>query len=300
MHRSFSFLAVAFLAACHATPTPSAGRPGVPGREEPAEIGILVMAHGGGPEWDLAIAEALEPLRAVAPTAVAFGMAEPSTVAAGLDSLAARGVQRVAVVRLFLSGRSFRGETRALLGLDEPVAGHHGHLLSAIDHHLQVATHEHGLLDSRLTKEVLVERTLSRGGIPERESLLLVAHGMGEDDEDAAVVRAMDEAVSALRPRGFARVERVTLREDWPGKRAEAEERMRSFVREETRAGRSVVVVPVRLFGFGPYADVLSGLDYARTDALLPHPLIAHWILETVDEIACREGWPTLTTPCPA
>jgi hypothetical protein len=59
-------------------------------------------------------------------------------------------------------------------------------------------------------------------------------------------------------------------------------------------------VIPVRLFDFGPYADVLRGFEYDHTPALLPHPLIARWILDTADAIACREGWPAVTTPCPA
>jgi hypothetical protein len=227
-------------------------------------------------------------------------MADPRTVEAGLDSLEALGVRRVAVVRLFLSGRSFRAETLALLGLEEPVTGHHGDVLSPIDHGLQIATHDQGVLDSPLAVEVLVERALSAGGPASHQSVLLAAHGMDDDEDDAAVLHAIDGAASVLGPEGFARVEGVTLREDWPEKRVEAEARMRDFVSEETRAGRSVLVIPVRLFDFGPYADVLRGFEYDHTPALLPHPLIARWILDTADAIACREGWPAVTTPCPA
>jgi len=301
MHRSILLPIVTLLAACLASPPPPSPPPVHPaGAGDSAEVGILVMAHGGGPEWDRAVAEALAPVRVAAPTTVAFGMADAATLQAGLDSLTARGVRHVAVVRLFLSGQSFLAETRALLGLGEPVTGHHGRPLAAIDHDLQVATHQRGLLNSPVAVDVLVERAAEIGPSSGHVSLLLIAHGMGDDEEDAAVLRAMDEAVATLRPRGFARVERVTLREDWPQKRAEAEERIRSFVGEETQAGRSAVVVPVRLFGFGPYANVLEGLAYDSTPALLPHPLIARWILDTADEIACREGWPAITSPCPA
>ena len=45
------------------------------------------MAHGGDGEWNQAVVDAVEPLRAPLPTALAFGMADPTSLAAGVDSL---------------------------------------------------------------------------------------------------------------------------------------------------------------------------------------------------------------------
>src|SRR5688572_24758731 len=89
---------------------------------EPA-VGILIMAHGGMPEWDAAVAEAVRPMKDVVPTSLAMGMADPATMQAALDSLQSQGVDKVAVVRLFLSGESFIHDTEFYLGLrDDPPA----------------------------------------------------------------------------------------------------------------------------------------------------------------------------------
>ena len=44
-------------------------------------FGVLVMAHGGTPEWDQAIADATAPLASEIPTEIAYGMADPATLA---------------------------------------------------------------------------------------------------------------------------------------------------------------------------------------------------------------------------
>src|SRR5688500_5239450 len=82
-----------------------------------ADVGILIMAHGGMPEWDAAVAEAVTPMKDVVPTSLALGMADPATMQAALDSLQSQGVDKVAVVRLFLSGESFIHDTEFYLGL---------------------------------------------------------------------------------------------------------------------------------------------------------------------------------------
>src|SRR5690606_23750206 len=73
--------------------------------------GLLLMAHGGSPEWNASVEEAVAPLRSRYPVAVAFGMADPRSLDAALDSLSAQGVSQVAVVRLFMDGRSFLHQT---------------------------------------------------------------------------------------------------------------------------------------------------------------------------------------------
>ncbi|HET9950041.1 MAG TPA: hypothetical protein VFQ22_14050, partial [Longimicrobiales bacterium] len=71
--------------------------------------------------------EAVAPLAAERPAVVAFGTAERASLAAALDSLAALGVARAAVVRLFVSGAAWAERTRWLLGLsDRPPSARSG------------------------------------------------------------------------------------------------------------------------------------------------------------------------------
>ena len=119
---------------------------------------------------------------------------------------------------------------------------------------------------------------------------------MGDEAKNDNLLLAMEEAADRLRAAGFARVEAETLREDWPEARDQATHRIREFVVTNSEAGKRVLVLPLRVTGFGPYAETLSGLDYAAGSALLPHPAVTDWIRETAVSIARSQDWPTRLT----
>ena len=71
------------------------------------DTGILVMAHGGDPAWNLDVEATVAPLREKYPVEIAYGMARTSTLREAVQRLESRGVERIAVVRMFVSGESF-------------------------------------------------------------------------------------------------------------------------------------------------------------------------------------------------
>src|SRR5690606_11529071 len=272
--------------------------------------GLLVMAHGGDPAWNEAVEAAVEPLRARYPVAIAFGMAEPASLGAALDDLAAQGAERVAVVRLFLDGRSFLHQTEYFLGLrpDAPErfilhgahgGGHESHgghgshgTPQPVAHGLALALSLDGLMQAAEVAEILAARAEALSEHPAEESVLVLAHGTGDDVENARWIAAMERLSGDLRAQGFHSVRIETLSEDWPESREAAERAVRSFVAAEAGDGRDVLVVPFRLFGFGPYADVLDGLTYRAADAgILPHPAVTEWIEREYRAVLDREGW---------
>ncbi len=105
------------------------------------------------------------------------------------------------------------------------------------------------------------------------------------DSSNDALLANMGRAAEEIRAAGFGNVRAFTLREDWPEERARAEAEIRAHVAERNAAGDRVLVIPYRLFGFGPYGDVLEGLTYEAADGLLPHPLVSEWIEETVERL---------------
>lgn len=263
-------------------------------------VGVLVMAHGGSDEWNGVVETAVAPLARELPAVLALGMADPSTLVPALDSLRTMGVTRVAVVRLFVSGRSFLDRTRHLLGIspERPGAsgrlgggGHGGDTGTPIDHGLAIATHEDGLVDSPEVRRILTERVERLSSVPGAESVLLLAHGMENEQENDQLLRTMGEIGTEIQSLGFRSVFSATLREDWAEKRAEAEMLIRDFVRQEAAAGTRVIVVPVRLTGFGPYAGVLAGLDYDAAEGLLPHAEMSGWLRRTASRVICDAGW---------
>ena len=280
------------------------------------DVGVLIMAHGGDEQWNRAVKEAVAPLEKVCPVVVAYGMAQRESLRKGIVRLEEQGVRKIAVVRLFMDGRSFLSQTEYLLGVrDRPPrfylhhdSAHHHHEMSRdavrilsgaeipppIELGSQVILSASGLLESRLAGDVLLDRVRALSDSPAAESVLIIGHGVESDARDRYWKERMESLSQGLRVLGpFRKVRVETLREDWEAKRRVAEERIRGFVSQQSREGR-VLVVPFRVFGFGPYGEVLEGLDY-RADGrgLLPHRNVTRWLQEQARDCFLRAGWPS-------
>jgi len=99
-----------------------------------ADLGVLVMAHGGAPEWNQGVLETVAPLTGSHNLEVAFGMADAVSLQEAVTRLEQRGADRIAVVRLFISGESWYARTEQILGMREgaparaEAAGHPEHM----------------------------------------------------------------------------------------------------------------------------------------------------------------------------
>ena len=274
------------LAACAANPANVPVFRSAAGESASATPGVLVMAHGGGDDWNASVEAAVAPLRGRVPVAIAFGMADPNTLEAALGTLAAHGVTHAALVRLFVSGESFLHPTEYLLGMrsDPPrvaMVGHRmvdGATLDPIATGMRVLLVREGLAGSEEVAEILGERAAVAETVPEQTAVVMIGHGMGDEGENDRLLALMTETAAHLRDIGYAEVEVATLREDWPGPRAAAEERIRAVVARMNANWDTVVVIPYRVSGFGPYANVLEGLEYVPSKGFLPHPRITDWI----------------------
>ena len=309
MRRFFTLLSVSLLSFLPITGTQPA---------DPAvKAGILVMAHGGLPEWNAAVVESVASIRSVLPVRIAFGMAQPGPLQKAVQELEAEGVTHIAAVGLFVSSQSFREQIEYLLGLrsEAPVMFllHHGGGDLSMNHDIEMipgnlapspiqrdATmllNREGLYDSNEIGRIIVDRVAALSTSPEKESVLILAHGEGDNAIDNHWVSRVGVLAGQVRGSGpFRHVQVETLREDWRDKRAQAEERIRNYVQEKGGPGSSVLVVPFRLFGFGPYAEVLEGLEYVSDGrGLLPHPIIADWIREQALDCFGRMGIDHLT-----
>lgn len=276
--------------------------------ERDAQFGVLVMAHGGSSDWDQAVLEAVEPLRSAYPLEVAFGMADAASLQAGVERLEAQGVRRIGVVRLFVSGESFLTRTEQIFGLregapDKPShedhdAAHSGHgmALWRVDARSSFALSTEGLDAAPEMSDVLLDRakTLSRDA--PQEDVLILAHGPGDDLENRRWLDHLNRQADRIRSGlPFARVAVATLREDWPEKRAPAEQFVREFVRTSLDQGRNPIVLPFRVHGFGPYARVLEGMEYTADErGLLPHEAVTRWIQRQAEALR-RESFVTRT-----
>jgi len=143
-----------------------------------------------------------------------------------------------------------------------------------------------GVAASSLIDDILIDRVRSLSLNPADECILILAHGPGDDEENKRWLADMQRRTELLSTLGdFVDIRSETLREDWPGRRAEAEERIRGFVKESNEQGVRVIVIPFRVAGFGPYARVLGGYDYvADGRGFCPHPDMTVWLDQTAQE----------------
>lgn len=270
-------------------------------------FGVLVMAHGGSKQWNESVLAAVEPLRERYKIDVAFGMADAASLQRSVAKLEADGVRRIGVVRLFVSGESWYERTQQILGLvpgaparpdSDPHAGHaHGEHAGHSMEFWRVASSStfvlsrEGLSDAREMDAILAARTLSLSKNPPAEDVLILAHGPGDDAENARWIEKIEARAASIRTaRPFRRVEVHTLREDWPDKRVAAEQKAREFVARAVRENGRAIVIPFRVEGFGPYAKVFDGLDYTADGVgLLPHPNVTAWIERQIEELSAAK-----------
>lgn len=271
-------------------------------RKAPDDFGVLVMAHGGSPEWNQAVLDAVAPLRAGNPRVeVAFGMADAVTIQQGVQKLEAEGAHRIGVVRLFVSGESWYERTGQILGIvpgapEQPEhamhadhQAHQGHSMAfwRVRTTSSFALSKPGLAESPEMGPVLADRAKALSRDPRSEDVLVLAHGPGDDAENERWVRYLDARADSIRAaEPFRRVQVETLREDWPEKRVAAEQRIREYVERAQRESGTAIVIPFRVQGFGPYAKVLEGTQYVSDgQGLIPHPNVTRWMAAQIETL---------------
>jgi len=261
-----------------------------------ARFGILVMAHGGSEEWNQGVMDTVAPLQQDYIVELAFGMADALSIQEAVTRLEERGVNRIGVVRLFISGESWYERTAQILGLqdgapsrEQSEAAHSEHAAPGMGHSMafwrigstaEFALSEQGLAQAEQMADVLLSRAQGLSEDPIREHVLILAHGPETDVEDQRWITQIEARTAALSGQyPFRAVKVATLREDWEEKRIAAEENVREFVRSVSDSGDTALVIPFRVHGFGPYATVLEGLEYrADEQGLIPHPGVTTWI----------------------
>lgn len=258
----------------------------VPVRRE--DLGIVIMPHGAGEYHNAPILAAIEPLRQQYNLEVGFGMADVEMLQAAIDKVEARGARRIHVLRLYDISRSLQADTEFVLGLTDargpmnhrgkggPSRVRSGALLSTSG----------GFDGHPLIAEVLLKRILEVSQDPASETVILLAHGAGKDEDDTFWIEQMEkqaEFIRAKAPAKFRAIKVATVREDWPEKRERAVSDVRKMIEEAQQDGGRVLVISDRIAGAGPYRRFLTGLDYVLNGlGIAPHPNLTRWVEEQI------------------
>lgn len=278
------------------------------GAQAPARTGVLLLAHGGQPQWNERVKAVARTVDETQPTEVAFGMASRASIQAAVDRLTARGVTAIVAVPLFVSSySSVITSTEYLLGLRAEAPAdlqifarmdHSKHGAPADEHaaHAPAADPTSPVtidLPVRMTPafnrhpliaQIVADRARSISTAPANEAVILVAHGPVPDDDNRrwlADMAVLAEQVKTATP--FASVDYMTVRDDaGPALREAATADLRSRVEKQVAAGRTVLIVP-HLMSFGGIEQGirkrLAGLTYTMTgQGLMPDDRIVDWV----------------------
>lgn len=248
-------------------------------------------AHGS--VWNRNVEEVARTLSQRFPTEVAFGMADPLSIRAAVQRLEANGVRDIAVVPLFVSSQSpIIGNSRYILRLQPELARttrlrHLERVSSSATFRFASAMDSHPLIS-----EILLERAQALAQRPHETTVVVIAHGPNDDEENRLWLRDMDAHARFLREQGgFREVKVLTHRNDAPAPVKAAARQ--AFRQEVVSAGRhgTAIVVPLLLSAGGVEAEVendLRGLSYHFAQPLMPHPNVTRWVEAQVEALLGR------------
>lgn len=258
------------------------------------EIGVVMLAHGSDHHWNQGMRDAIAGVAARHDVEVAFSMADPPIVERAIRKLEARGARGIVVVRVFGLASSFRGAVEHMLGLDIEAGAHtaqhdhgHGHAVGPqprIRSASRFAT-EGGLEASPRFAAALVDRARALSTDPSTETVILVAHGSGDDATNEhwrGVLGALADHMRADGGAAFRAIHVGTWREDWPGKREPEIAAIRALVADAARDGGRALVIPARTTAHGPEPELLEGLTYELGAGFAPHPEFEAWFEDQI------------------
>lgn len=255
------------------------------------DLGIVVMPHGEGEYHNARILAAIEPLRQRCNLEASFGMTDVETLQAAIDKVEARGARKIHVLRLYSTSRSLQTDTEFALGLTH-TRGPMNHSgkggPSRVRSGAPLST-SGGFDGHPLIAEALLQRVLEVSQDPASETVVLLAHGAGKDEDDTFWIEQMERQAEFIRvkaPAKFKAIKVATIREDWPEKQKRAVSDVRKMIDEAQANGGRVLVISNRIAGAGPYRRLLAGLDYTLNgQGIAPHPNLTRWVEEQI------EGW---------
>jgi sirohydrochlorin cobaltochelatase len=264
-------------------------------------VGTIVIAHGGGPEWNAQVESVAALVQTGGAVEVSYLMgpgAKTHRFQDAAERLMSAGATRIVVVPMLMSSHSGHYEQiRYLAGevdeLDDTMM-HHLHMAGIERASVNVPIHlAKAIDDSPDVARVLAERALALADEPAAQALFIIGHGPNSAEDNAAWMGNLRPIADTVRAATKFRDVKVGLvRDDAPpAVRAEAVQSVRDLIElQHELTGRNVVVVPALIsrgvVSLEKIPADLAGLPVTYTgDALLPHEGLARWIEARVAQV---------------
>ncbi len=251
-------------------------------RPSKKQVGVVIMPHGSTQPYNDGLEKVIAPLRKRYRIEVAPGMGDPLILGQAVRKLEQEGITHIVFVRMYALQNHMKARTDYILGLsNKPPTYHHGALPPRVRSSAVFETFG-GYEEDPLIAEILKQRVLEISKRPQDETVILLAHGtMGEKENQRwlEVINGNIEHIQKSLSLPFRAMKAMTIREDWPDKRKKALVKIRKEIKKGNQNGGRVLIVSNRLYGSGPYQDLLKGAVFEMNgQGLVPHPNITRWL----------------------
>ena len=252
------------------------------------QVGVLIMPHGSTQPYNDGLEKVIAPLRKRYRIEVAPGMGDPLILGQAVQRLEREGITRIIFVRMYALPAHMKAKTDYIFGLSpQPPVHHHGELPPRIRSSAVFETFG-GYEEDPLIADILRERVLEISERPENETVILLAHGTGDDEGNQRWLDVVNSNIKHIQ-RGlslpFKTIKAMTLREDWPDKREQALVQIREEIEKGNRNGGRVLIISNRLYGSGPYQRLLEGSEFVMNgQGLVPHSNMTRWLEKGIEQ----------------
>ena len=259
-----------------------------------ASDALMVVAHGAPKgEWNERVSRMVDQVEWGGPKAAAF--LTPRTPAESLAEVAAHldatGVKRIILVPLLISSYSDHYEEiryYARVRRDEPEHVHGKPLETRAEIVVTPAMDDHILLG-----RILAGSLKKASGDVKGESVMLVAHGPNDDEDNRKWLEKLHTQAAYLRGTlGFRKVEAATIRDDAPDRvKAAAVADLRQRI-ETLSTDSRVLVQPVLISQGHVQAEIeklLDGLSYRMSHSgVTGDALAAEWVRRQAETVSTQ------------
>ena len=257
-------------------------------RAKKDQVGVVIMPHGATQPYNDAVEKTIEPLRKKYRIEMAYGMGDPKTIQKAISRLERQGIRKIAFVRMYSLSGQMKDKTDYILGLRNKLPDDWKGPVPPQVRTGAVIKSFGGYEEDTLIAEILLERIREVSKRPSEETIVLLAHGSGNDRDDQAWRNTMKNNIDWIQKHleaPFKDIVALTLREDWEDKRQMALKEIRQTIDKASKSGK-VLIISNRLHGSGPYNRFLKGLNYQmNAKGLAPHPNLTRWLERGIETV---------------
>ncbi len=251
--------------------------------------GVLLLMHGFRDRGDKAFKERMQSIADIFPTAMAAGMSMMMSdhIQWALRDLEAAGAKTIVVVPIVST------EYNTMLRQWQYIFG-----LWDTPEYLAVPRVETNAKivfasppnDDPLVAEILLDHALEISTDPERELVIIVAHGPSSDADNKRALEMLDNLAQYVQEDSdFSKVVGFTLQDDAaPEIRAANVARLRAMVEKAASEGKDVLIVSDLIGTYTIQSKLrkdLKGLKYRfNRKGIIEHDAFMKWLLETIHQ----------------